>query len=91
MEDNGFTVDAVTAAIAGDKEGFAQAFQNAIANKVTDALELKKVEIASNLLDAGQQEVVTHEVDGTQTEVGGSAAGFDASAEVSSEVSTAEV
>ncbi len=87
MEDNGFTVDAVTAAIAGDKEGFAQAFQNAIAHKVTDALELKKVEIASNLLDAGQQEVVAHEVDGTQTEVDGSAG---ISAEVA-EVATTEV
>jgi hypothetical protein len=87
MEDNGFTVDAVTAAIAGDKESFLNAFNNAIANKVTDALELKKVEIASNLLDAGQQEVVAHEVDGTQTEVDGSAG---ISAEVA-EVATTEV
>jgi hypothetical protein len=86
MEDNGFTVDAVTAAIAGDKEGFAQAFQNAIASKVTDALELKKVEIASNLLDAGQQEVVSHEVDGTQTEVDGGATVADVSAETVTEV-----
>jgi hypothetical protein len=82
MEDSGFTVDAVTAAIAGDKESFLNAFNSAIANKVTDALELKKVEIASNLLDAGQQEVVSHEVDGTQTEIDGSAG---TSAEVATE------
>jgi hypothetical protein len=82
MEDSGFTVDAVTAAIAGDKERFLNAFNSAIANKVTDALELKKVEIASNLLDAGQQEVVSYEVDGTQTEIDGSAG---TSAEVATE------
>jgi len=82
MEDSGFTVDAVTAAIAGDKESFLNAFNSAIANKVTDALELKKVEIASNLLDAGQQEVVSYEVDGTQTEIDGSAG---TSAEVATE------
>ena len=32
MEDNGFSVQAVTAAIAGDKESFLTAFNNAIAN-----------------------------------------------------------
>jgi hypothetical protein len=69
MQDQGFSVDAVTAAIAGDKEAFLNAFNNAIANKVSDALEVKKVEIASNLL--GQEEV-TNEVEGIQTEVDGS-------------------
>ena len=87
MEDNGFTTTAVNAAIAGDKEGFLSAFQNAIADKVTDALELKKVEIASNLLDAGQQqEVVTNEIEGTQTEVDGSDVAAATSAEASTEV-----
>ena len=79
MNDNGFSVDAVTAAIAGDKEAFLNAFNNAIANKVGDALEVKKVEIASNLL--GQEEV-TSEVEGSQTEVDGSG---DESAEASTE------
>lgn len=79
MNDNGFSVDAVTAAIAGDKEAFLNAFNNAIANKVGDALEVKKVEIASNLL--GQEEV-TNEVEGSQTEVDGSG---DESAEASTE------
>ena len=69
MQDQGFSVSAVTAAIAGDKEAFMTAFNNAIANKVSDALEVKKVEIASNLL--GQEEV-TNEVEGTETEVDGS-------------------
>ena len=69
MQDNGFSVDAVTAAIAGDKEAFMNAFNNAIASKVTDALEVKKVEIASNLL--GQEEV-SNEFEGSETEVDGS-------------------
>ena len=72
MEDQGFSVSAVTAAIAGDKEAFIAAFNNAIANKVGDALEVKKVEIASNILGAADQEVETNEVDGTETEVDGS-------------------
>lgn len=86
MEDNGFSVQAVTAAIAGDKESFLTAFNNAIANKVTDALEVKKVEIASNLLGV-QDEVQTN-----QTEFDGSVA--DAStADIASsaEATTAEV
>ena len=69
MQDQGFSVDAVTAAIAGDKEAFMNAFNNAIANKVGDALEVKKVEIASSLLTP---EVQTNEVEGTETEVDGS-------------------
>ena len=69
MQDQGFSVDAVTAAIAGDKESFLNAFNNAIAAKVGDALEVKKVEIASNLL--GQEEV-TNEIEGLETEVDGS-------------------
>ena len=82
MEDNGFTVDAVTAAISGDKEGFLSAFNNAIASKVTDALEVKKVEIASNLLG------VQDELQASQTEFDGSA---DVTKDTSGEVATAEV
>jgi hypothetical protein len=83
MEDNGFSVQAVTAAIAGDKEGFLNAFNNAIANKITDALEVKKVEIASNLLG------VQDEIQTSQTELDGSA---DVSTDTSAEVAaTAEV
>lgn len=80
MQDQGFSVDAVTAAIAGDKEAFMNAFNNAIANKVGDALEVKKVEIASNLL--GQEEV-TNEIEGSEAEVDGS--GDEVAAETSTE------
>lgn len=83
MEDNGFSLQAVTAAISGDKEGFINAFNSAIANKVTDALEVKKVEIASNLLGV-QDEIQTNE-----TEVDGSSA--DVAAAVDSAEATAEV
>lgn len=82
MQDQGFSVDAVTAAIAGDKEAFMNAFNNAIANKVSDALEVKKVEIASNLL--GQEEV-TNEIEGLETEVDGSGVTADSTEEASQE------
>jgi hypothetical protein len=78
MNDNGFSLDAVTAAVSGDKEAFINAFNSAIASKVTDALELKKVEIASNLL--GQEEV-SHEVEGSETEVDGSASDTNVNSE----------
>jgi hypothetical protein len=83
MEDSGFSLQAVTAAIAGDKEGFLNAFNGAIASKVTDALEVKKVEIASNLLG------VQDEVQPSETELDGSA---DVTTDTSAEVAaTAEV
>ena len=62
------TVELVNLAIAGDKEALMAAFDNAMAAKVTDALEIKKVEIASNLLgteDAHEVTDATLEVDGT--------------------------
>ena len=82
MQDQGFSVDAVTAAIAGDKESFLNAFNNAIAAKVGDALEVKKVEIASNLL--GQEEV-TNEIQGLETQVDGSGDAADSTEEASQE------
>lgn len=69
MNDNGYSLEAVTAAIAGNKDAFIDAFNNAIATKVTDALEIKKVEVASNLL--GQEET-TNEIEGSEAEVVGS-------------------
>lgn len=63
------TVDLVNAAMTQDKEAFAAAFQAAIANKVTDALEVKKVELASTLITP---EVETNEVETTEVEVDGS-------------------
>lgn len=62
-------VDLVNAALAQDKDAFMQAFNNAISQKVVDALDVKKVEIASNLL--GQEET-PNEIETNQTEVDGS-------------------
>ena len=62
------TVELVNLAIAGDKDALVAAFDNAMAAKVTDALEIKKVEIASNLLGTEEADEVTDttlEVDGT--------------------------
>jgi len=62
------TVNIVDAVLAHDKEAFMAAFNNALADKVTDALEVKKVEIASSLLTPE----ATDEVETTTTELGGS-------------------
>jgi hypothetical protein len=58
-------VNIVDAAIAQDKDAFMSAFNNAIAQKVSDALEVKKVEVASSLInsDSGAEEVATQEVE----------------------------
>ena len=65
-------LDLVNAAVNQDKEAFMAAFQAAIANKVTDALEVKKVELASTLIAPETAEVETHEVEANQNEVDGS-------------------
>lgn len=62
--------DLVNAVIGGDKEGAQKAFSDMMAAKVTDALDVKKVEVASNLL--GTQEVETNEPEAVETEVDGS-------------------
>jgi hypothetical protein len=49
---NNLTENLIDAILNGDKEAAHQAFTSSLADKVTDALELKKVEIASNLLGA---------------------------------------
>lgn len=66
MENNNL-VDAI---VAGDKESFMQAFNAALANKVSDALELKKVELATNLI-ATPEETVDEPTE-IETEVVGS-------------------
>lgn len=59
-------VNIIDAALSNDKESFIQAFNAAIADKLTDALELKKVELASNLLTP---ETVSNEPETVETEV----------------------
>ena len=73
-------IDIVNAAVAGDKDSFMAAFNAALSNKVSDALDVKKVEIASNLL--GTQEEVPNEVQTDTVEVDGSS---DASAATNAE------
>jgi hypothetical protein len=68
------TMDLINAAISGDKEGVENAFNAAIAAKVSDALEVKKVEVASNLItpqeseNENEPETVEAEVDGSSEE-----------------------
>lgn len=53
------TVDLVTAIINGDKEAAEAAFNASLADKVTDALEVKKVEIATNLVTPEETDETT--------------------------------
>lgn len=64
------SVNLIDAALAGDKDTFMQAFNAAMSAKVHDALELKKVEIASSLI-VSPEEVTTDEVQEPTTEVDG--------------------
>jgi hypothetical protein len=59
----------VDAVVAGDKEAFMSAFNAALSSRVTDALEIKKVEVASTLITP---EEATDEVTGSESEVDGS-------------------
>ena len=68
-------LDAVNAAIMGDRDGFQQGFQAAIATKISDALEVKKVEVASSLLSPIE---VSNEIENVETEIDGSIASDDA-------------
>lgn len=48
----------VDAILQKDQEQFNSAFENAIATKISDALEVKKIEIASNLLNPSEEPAV---------------------------------
>ena len=75
------TVDLVTAIINGDKEAAEAAFNASIAGKVSDALEVKKVQVATNLVTPEEE---THETTDTETEDSG-AESVDDSVAVASE------
>lgn len=64
------TLNIVDAVLAGDKDTFMAAFNAALADKVNDALEVKKVEIASSLIVPQEEPVeIAHEVEGSTTEI----------------------
>jgi hypothetical protein len=73
----------IDAAISGNMDAFKTAFDSAIAAKVTDALDVKKVEIASTLLGTeevpNESETTKVEVDGAESNDVGST--VDASSE----------
>lgn len=82
------SVNIVDAALAGDKESFMAAFNSAIANKVGDALEIKKVEVASSLITSPETEVEVNEPTNVETEVEGSDGTSSGSSEASDETET---
>ena len=49
-------VDAVNALASGDANGFKQAIQNMLNNKVADYLDVKKLDTAQNFLKAKESE-----------------------------------
>lgn len=55
------TIELVNAAISGDREAVASHFNSILALKVTDALEIKKVELATNLLTPQEEQNDTTE------------------------------
>ena len=73
----------IDAAISGNMDAVKSAFDSAIAAKVTDALDVKKVEIASTLLGTeevpNESETIEVEVDGAESNDVGST--VDASSE----------
>ena len=81
------TIDIVNLVLSGDKEAAVAAFQQSMAAKVTDALEIKKVEIASNLLGT---EETSDEITEPTIKVDGSSDGAtaDANVESAAEVAT---
>ena len=78
-------LDAVNSAIMGDREGFQQSFQAALATKVSDALEVKKVEVASSLLSPIE---VTNEPENVEAEVNGSDTASATAGDVQSELAS---
>jgi hypothetical protein len=59
------SIKIVDSIVAGDKETFMQAFQSAISSKVSDALEIKKVELASTLVTPETETISTEVADET--------------------------
>ena len=68
------SLDIVNAALMGDREALVAAFNSEVAGRVTDALDVKKVEIASTILNT---EEPTNEVETTEVEVDGSTDAVD--------------
>lgn len=62
------TNDIVNAIMQGDQNQFQSAFNAVMAAKVSDALDVKKVEVASNLVTPEED---FNEDDGTEAEVNG--------------------
>jgi hypothetical protein len=80
------SLDMVNAALGNDQESFMAAFNAALATKVSDAIEVRKVEIASTLLTPETEE--TNEVETTEIEFDGSDAADDTSDEIADDEET---
>lgn len=65
------SLDMINSILGNDKESFMTAFNAALATKVSDALEVKKVDLASSLLTTPETEE-TNEVEPTEVETVGS-------------------
>lgn len=63
------SIGIVDTVVANDKEAFMRAFNDALASKIENALDVKKVEVASSLITTQQE--VTNEPEETASEVVG--------------------
>lgn len=61
------TLELVNLALSGDQEAFTDAMNQAMAAKASDALELKKVEVASNIFGTEED---SYETTDSETDVG---------------------
>jgi len=78
------SLDMVNAALGNDQESFMAAFNAALATKVSDAIEVRKVEIASTLLTPETEE--TNEVETTEVEFDGNDTDDDTDDDTSDEI-----
>ena len=62
-------IDAVNALSTGDANGFKQAIQNMLNNKVADYLDVKKLDTAQNFLKAKESESEEPEEESNEDEV----------------------
>ena len=62
-------IDAVNALSTGDANGFKQAIQNMLNNKVADYLDVKKLDVSQNFLKAKESESEEPEEESNEDEV----------------------
>ena len=58
------TQDAIASAMTGDVAGFKTAVNSLLSAKVNDAIEVKKMQVATNFMSTGNEQEIVGETDG---------------------------